>query len=104
MRRFGASVLIAAAALTALTPVEPASAAQATCQTDIPNDAASDRVFIGVPGEDSAAGIVQSTPISHEGNSTDITVAGVPNPSVGYSGGDVASTNYGAVIASPAGE
>ena len=68
------------------------------------NDAASDRVFIGVPGEDSAAGIVQSTPISHEGNSTDITVAGLPNPSVGYSVGDIAGTNYGAIIASPAGE
>jgi hypothetical protein len=46
------------------------------------NDAASDRVFIGVHGEDNAAGIVQSTPTSREGNSIDITVAGVPNPSV----------------------
>jgi FG-GAP repeat len=67
-------------------------------------NAASDRAFIGVPGEDSAAGIVQSTPTDSESNSTDITVAGVPNPSVGYSGGNVAGTNYGAVIASPAGE
>jgi hypothetical protein len=68
------------------------------------NEAANDRVFTGVPGEDSAAGIVQSTPISPEGNSINITVAGVPNPSVGYSGGDIAGTNYGSVIASPAGE
>ena len=66
--------------------------------------AASDRAFIGVPGEDSSAGIVQSTPIGSGANSTAITVAGQPNAAVGYSGGDVAGTNYGAVIASPAGE
>jgi len=63
-----------------------------------------DRAFIGVPGEDGAAGIVQSTPISSEPNSTDITVAGASNSSVGYSGGAQAGTNYGTVIASPAGE
>jgi hypothetical protein len=68
------------------------------------DDDASDRAFIGVPGEDSAAGIVQSTPIGSGANSTDITVAGGFNPSVGYSGGSLAGTNYGAVIASPAGE
>jgi FG-GAP repeat len=63
-----------------------------------------DRAFIGVPGEDGTAGIVQSTPISSEPSSTDITVAGASNSSVGYSGGAQAGTNYGTVIASPAGE
>ena len=67
------------------------------------DDAKRDRAFIGVPGEDSAAGIVQSTAISSEA-STDIVVAGVLHPSVGYSGGVQAGTNYGSVIASPAGE
>jgi hypothetical protein len=57
-----------------------------------------------VPGEDGAAGIVQSTPIGSGANSTDIIVAGEFNSSVGYGRGDVAGTNYGAVIASPAGE
>ena len=65
---------------------------------------ASDRVFIGVPGEDNATGIVQSTPIGSEPNATDITVAGVSTSSVGYSGTPQAGTNYGAVIASPTGE
>jgi hypothetical protein len=68
------------------------------------DDDASDRAFIGVPGEDGAAGIVQSTPIGSGANSTDIIVAGEFNSSVGYGRGDVAGTNYGAVIASPAGE
>jgi hypothetical protein len=68
------------------------------------NTAARDRAFIGVPGEDGAAGIVQSTPMSSESNSTDILIAGVGNSSVGHSGGDLAGANYGAVIASPAGE
>jgi hypothetical protein len=66
--------------------------------------AASDRAFIGVPGEDSNAGIVQSTPVGSGANSIAITVAGQPNAAVGYSGGDVAGNSYGAVIASPAGE
>ena len=68
------------------------------------DDDASDRAFIGVPGEDGAAGIVQSTPIGSGANSTDIIIAGAFNASVGYSRGDVAGTSYGAVIASPAGE
>ena len=67
-------------------------------------DVESDRAFIGVPGEDNAAGVVESTPISSEPDSTAITVAGSLSPSVGYSGGDLAGRNYGAVIASPAGE
>jgi hypothetical protein len=57
-----------------------------------------------VPGEDGNAGIVQSTPIGSGANSTDIIVAKGFNASVGYARGDVAGTNYGAVIASPAGE
>lgn len=69
------------------------------------NAGKSDRVFIGVPGEDVGttvdAGIVQSTPV---GNSTNITVAGTPRSSVGYSGGTLTGTKYGAVMASPAGE
>jgi FG-GAP repeat len=68
------------------------------------DDDASDRAFIGVPGEDGAAGIVQSTPIGSGANSADIIIAGAFNASVGYSRGDVAGTSYGAVIASPAGE
>jgi len=68
------------------------------------DDDASDRAYIGVPGEDGAAGIVQSTPIGSGANSTDIIIAGAFNASVGYSRGDVAGTSYGAVIASPAGE
>jgi hypothetical protein len=36
MRRFGASVLIAATAVATLTPVNMAVAAEGTCQTDIP--------------------------------------------------------------------
>jgi hypothetical protein len=63
-----------------------------------------DRAFIGVPGENSGSGIVQSTPNTSDANSTSITVAGSPKPSVGYSGGAQAGTNYGAVIASPAGK
>ena len=54
----------------------------------------SDRVFIGVPGEDVGttgdAGIVQSTPV---GNSTNITAAGTPRSAVGYSGGTLTGTN-----------
>ena len=67
------------------------------------DDDASDRAFIGVPGED-GSGIVQSTPIGSGANSTDILVAGGFKSSVGYSGDAPAGTNYGAVIASPAGE
>ena len=37
-------------------------------------------------------------------NSTDINVAGEFKASVGYGRGDLAGTNYGAVVASPAGE
>jgi hypothetical protein len=66
--------------------------------------AASDRAFIGVPGEDSNAGIVQSTPMGSGVNSTAITVQGQPNAAVGYSGDAPAGASYGAVIASPAGE
>jgi FG-GAP repeat len=68
------------------------------------DDDASDRAFIGVPGENAAAGMVQSTPIGSGANSTDIIVAEAFNASVGYSRGDIAGTNYGTVIASPAGE
>ena len=55
MRRFGASVLIAAAAVAALTPAETATAAQANCQTTIPvtgdvdGDGKSD-LIVGVSG------------------------------------------------------
>jgi hypothetical protein len=65
---------------------------------------ASDRAFLGVPGENAAAGMVQSTPIGSGANSTDIIVAKAFHASVGYSRGDIAGTNYGAVVASPAGE
>jgi hypothetical protein len=68
------------------------------------DDDASDRAFIGVPGENGDAGIVQSTPIGSGANSTDIIVAEGFNASVGYARGEVAGTKYGAVIASPAGE
>ena len=63
MRRFGASVLIAAAAVAGLTPVETASAVQANCQTDIPvigdvdGDGRSD-LIVGVPGRSSNTGEV----------------------------------------------
>jgi hypothetical protein len=57
-----------------------------------------------VPGENAAAGMVQSTPIGSGANSTDIIVAKAFHASVGYSRGDIAGTNYGAVVASPAGE
>jgi FG-GAP repeat len=63
-----------------------------------------DRAFIGVPGENGDSGIVQSTPIGSGANSTDITVAGSPTSSVGYSGGAQTGNKYGTVIASPAGE
>ena len=65
---------------------------------------ASDRAYIGAPGEDDAAGIVQSTPIGSGANAADILVAGSSKPSVGYSGGARTGMNYGTVIASPAGE
>jgi FG-GAP repeat len=72
------------------------------------NAGKSDRVFIGVPGEDVGttvdAGIVQSTPIGSGANPTDITVAGRLTSSVGYSGGAQTANKYGTVIASPAGE
>jgi hypothetical protein len=63
MRRFGASVLIAAAAVAGLTPVETATAVQANCQTDIPvigdvdGDGRSD-LIVGVPGRSSNTGEV----------------------------------------------
>ena len=63
MRRFGASVLIAAAVVAGLTPVETATAVQANCQTDIPvigdvdGDGRSD-LIVGVPGRSSNTGEV----------------------------------------------
>ena len=63
MRRFGASVLLAAAAVAGLTPVETASAVQANRQTDIPvigdvdGDGRSD-LIVGVPGRSSNTGEV----------------------------------------------
>jgi hypothetical protein len=65
---------------------------------------ASDRAYIGAPGENDAAGIVQSTPIGSSANAADILVAGSSKTSVGYSGGAQTGMNYGTVIASPAGE
>jgi hypothetical protein len=67
-------------------------------------DGASDRAYVGVPGEDGAAGIVQSTPIGSGAHSADILVGGSSTSSVGYSGGSQAGMSYGTVIASPAGE
>jgi hypothetical protein len=63
----------------------------------------SDRTYIGSPGENDAAGIVQSTPVGSGANAADILVARSSKPSVGYSGGAQAGMNYGTVIASPAG-
>ena len=63
MRRFGASVLIAAAAVAALTPAESATAAQANCQTtiqvtgDVDGYGKSD-LIVGVPGRRSNTGEV----------------------------------------------
>ena len=66
-------------------------------------DGASDRAYVGVPGEDGAVGIVQSTPIGSGARSADILVGGSSTSSVGYSGGSQAGMGYGTVIASPAG-
>jgi hypothetical protein len=61
MRRFGASVLIAAAAIAALTPVELATAARANCLTDIPvvsdvdGDSQAD-LIVGMPRRSSSTG------------------------------------------------
>jgi hypothetical protein len=72
------------------------------------DDDAADRAFIGVPQEDRGAvpnaGIVQSTAIGSGSGSNSIVVARALRPSVGYSGGASANTNYGMVIASPAGD
>jgi hypothetical protein len=68
------------------------------------NGGTSDRAYIGAPGEDSGAGIVQSTPVGSGANSADIFVGGSFKSSVSYSGGAQAGLNYGTVIASPAGE
>jgi hypothetical protein len=68
------------------------------------DDGASDRAYIGVPGEDAGVGIVQSTPLDGGTNSASILVGGSFTSSVGYSGGGQAGMNYGTVIASPAGE
>jgi hypothetical protein len=68
------------------------------------DDSASDRAYIGVPGEDGGAGMVQSTPVGSGANSAGIIVGGSFKSSVGYSGGAQASMSYGTVIASPAGE
>jgi hypothetical protein len=67
-------------------------------------DGASDRAYVGVPGEDGAAGIVQSTPVGSGTHSADILVSGSSTSSVGYSGGSQAGMSYGMVIGSPAGE
>jgi hypothetical protein len=67
-------------------------------------DGASDRAYLGVPGEDAGLGIVQSTPVDDGANSASILVAGTFKSSVGYSGGSQAGMSYGTVIASPAGE
>jgi hypothetical protein len=68
---------------------------------------AADRVFIGVPQEDRGtvadAGIVEATPKGSGADSSAITVAGEALLSVGYSGGAQTGSQYGAVIASPAG-
>jgi hypothetical protein len=66
-------------------------------------DGASDRAYVGVPGEDGAAGIVQSTPVGSGTHSADILVSGSSTSSVGYSGGSQAGMSYGMVIGSPAG-
>jgi hypothetical protein len=68
------------------------------------DDGASDRAYIGVPGEDAGVGIVQSTPLDGGTNSATILVGGSFMSSVGYSGGGQAGMSYGTVIASPAGE
>jgi hypothetical protein len=68
------------------------------------DDGGSDRAYIGVPGEDGSAGIVQSTPVGSGANSAAVIVGGSFTSSVGYSGGAQSGMSYGSVIASPAGE
>jgi len=67
---------------------------------------AADRAFIGVPkearGSVEGAGIVQSTATGSGADSTGIIVDEARLSSVGYSGGALAGTTYGAVIAAPA--
>jgi hypothetical protein len=63
VRRFGASVLIAAAAVATLTPDRVATAAQANCQTgtpvvgDVDGDGSSD-LLVGLPGRSNKTGEV----------------------------------------------
>jgi hypothetical protein len=63
MRRFGASVLIAATAVATLTPVNVATAAQSNCQPgtpvvgDVDGDGSSDLV-VGLPGGGNGTGEV----------------------------------------------
>ena len=63
MRKFGASVLVAATAAATLTPLNVATAAQADCQTSIPvsgdvdGDGSSD-LLVGLPGRNNGTGEV----------------------------------------------
>jgi hypothetical protein len=70
------------------------------------NPDAADRAFIGVPNEVRGsvedAGVVQSTATGNGADSTGIIVNEALQTSVGYSGGALAGTAYGAVIAAPA--
>jgi hypothetical protein len=65
---------------------------------------ASDRAYVGVPGEDAGVGTVQATPLDGGASSSSILVGGSFRSSVGYSGGGQTGMSYGRVIASPAGE
>ena len=63
MRKFGASVLVAATAVATLTPLNVATAAQADCQISIPvsgdvdGDGSSD-LLVGLPGRNNGTGEV----------------------------------------------